>query len=100
MTRLLQNETLAAHEQQCLQRYLGEVRRSSPEQWRFVEEHVLSLFGQMGLRDLVEQGQPPFGGWQDLQPALSLLVPLGRSMLRHSRSLLRAYHIASKPPPP
>ncbi|NCC36952.1 MAG: DUF1573 domain-containing protein, partial [Chloroflexia bacterium] len=89
--RLLQNETLAAHEQQWLRRYLGEVRRSSPEQWRFVEEHVLSLFGQLGLRDLVEQGQPPLGGWQDLQPALSMLAPLGRSMLRHSRSLLRAY---------
>ncbi len=89
--RLLQDDALADYEAQWLGRYLREVRTSSPEQWRFVEEQVLSLFGKMGLQDFVDNGQPPLGGWHELQPSLSLLAPLGRSMLRHSRSLLRAY---------
>ena len=89
--RLLQGDLLADYEAQWLQRYLREARKSSPEQWRFVEAHVLNLIGQMGLQDFVEGGQSPLGGWQELQPSLSLLAPLGRSMLRHSRSLLRAY---------
>ncbi|MCF8017313.1 MAG: helicase [Chromatiaceae bacterium] len=89
--RLLQGDALAEYEAQWLGRYLREARKSSPEQWRFVEEHVLSLFGKSGLQDFVDNDQPPLGGWHELQPSLSLLAPLGRSMLRHSRSLLRAY---------
>ncbi|WPL18348.1 RNA polymerase-associated protein RapA [Thiorhodovibrio winogradskyi] len=89
--RLLAGDSLQPHEEQWLQRYLREARESAPEQWHFALEQVLGLFGQMGLNDFVDRGQSPLGGWGELQPALSLLAPLGRAMLRHNRSLLRAY---------
>ncbi len=88
--KLLTNEPMADYESEWLRRYLNNVRASSPEQWQFVNEHVLSLFGKTGLEDFTDRWLEPMS-WDDVQPALSLLAPLGRSMLRHTRSLLRAY---------
>ncbi|SFH38565.1 helicase-related protein [Modicisalibacter xianhensis] len=88
--KLLNREPMADYESEWLRRYLNDVRASSPEQWRFVHNHVLSFFGQTGLEDFVERWLEPMD-WDEVQPALSLLAPLGRSMLRHTRSLLRAY---------
>lgn len=89
--KLLNNDPMADYESEWLRRYLNNVRASSPEQWQFVHEHVLSTFGKSGLDDFVERWVEPIFGWDEVQPALSLLAPLGRSMLRHTRSLLRAY---------
>lgn len=88
--KLLNHEPMADYETEWLRRYLNNVRTSSPEQWQFVNEHVLSPFGQTGLEDFTDRWMDPMS-WDEVQPALSLLAPLGRSMLRHTRSLLRAY---------
>lgn len=88
--KLLNSDPMAEYESEWLRRYLSNVRGSSPEQWQFVNEHVLSLFGKTGLEHFTDQWIDPMN-WDDVQPALSLLAPLGRSMLRHTRSLLRAY---------
>ncbi|TDO02851.1 helicase-related protein [Halomonas ventosae] len=88
--KLLHQEPMAHYEGEWLCRYLNNVRSSSPEQWHFVNEHVLSPFGKTGLEDFTDRSLEPMI-WDEVQPALSLLAPLGRSMLRHTRSLLRAY---------
>ncbi|MAL94412.1 MAG: helicase [Haliea sp.] len=88
--KLLNDESMADYEKEWLRRYLNNVRHSSPEQWQFVNEHVLSPFGKSGLEDFIDRGWDPII-WDEVQPALSMLAPLGRSMLRHTRSLLRAY---------
>lgn len=88
--RLLDGEVLEDYEAEWLKRYLHDARVSSPEHWAFVMEHVLDTFGNTGLADFVDAGIDPMD-WNDVQPALSLLAPLGRSMLRHTRSLLRIY---------
>ncbi|WP_416139145.1 helicase-related protein [Halomonas sp. HK25] len=88
--KLLNQEPMAHYEGEWLCRYLNNVRTSSPEQWHFVNEHVLSPFGKSGLEDFTDRSLEPMI-WDEVQPALSLLAPLGRSMLRHTRSLLRAY---------
>lgn len=88
--KLLNQEPMADYESEWLRRYLNNARVSSPEQWHFVNEHVLSPFGKTGLEDFTDRSLEPMI-WDEVQPALSLLAPLGRSMLRHTRSLLRAY---------
>lgn len=88
--KLLDQNTLPDYELKWLARYLHDARFSAPEQWQFVNEHVLSLFGKAGLSDFVNSGMKPMN-WAEVQPALSQLAPLGRSMLRHTRSLLRTY---------
>ena len=88
--KLLHHDPLLSYEREWLRRYLRDVRASAPEQWQFVTRHVLTLFGQTGLGDFVERDLEPLD-WDEVQPALSQLAPLGRSMLRHTRSLLRTY---------
>lgn len=88
--KLLDQDPLLDYEREWLSRYLRDTSSSAPEQWKFVNEHVLSFFGQAGLSDFVEQGMDPMD-WDAVQPALSQLAPLGRAMLRHTRSLLRTY---------
>ncbi|WP_372374164.1 helicase-related protein [Vreelandella venusta] len=88
--RLLNQESLSDYEREWLRRYLFNVKVSSPAQWQFVYHYALDTFGRMGLDSFMEQWIDPMD-WDDVQPALSLLAPLGRSMLRHTRSLLRTY---------
>ena len=88
--RLLADQALAPHELEWLQRYLNDVRRTAPRQWDFVREHVLDTLGRMDLDGLVEQGIAPLD-WRRIQPALGMLAPLARTMLRHTRELLRVY---------
>lgn len=88
--RLLNNESISDHEREWLRRYLFNVKAASPAQWQFVYDHVLDTFGQMDLNGFMDQWMDPMS-WDNVQPALSLLAPLGRSMLRHTRSLLRTY---------
>lgn len=88
--RLLNNESISDHECEWLRRYLFNVKAASPAQWQFVYYHVLDMFGKMELDNFMEQWMVPMN-WDHVQPALSLLAPLGRSMLRHTRSLLRTY---------
>lgn len=93
--RLLQGDTLADYERKWLARYLRDARASAPEQWAFVHDWVVDSFYQLDLEGLVERGDAPFS-WEELQPALTLLAPLGRSMLRHNRGLLREYQQAGE----
>lgn len=88
--KTLADDALEAHELVWLQRYLRDVRKSSPTQWDFVTTQVLDTFGSADLNTLVDEGKAPFN-WANLQQALTLMSPLGRSMLRHTRSLLRLY---------
>lgn len=88
--RLLDRELPAEHELQFLIRYLADARCTAPSQWSFVDDHVLDGLGQMNFTNLVEFGyEPP--GWDEIQPALTMLSPLGRPMMRHTRELLRLY---------
>jgi hypothetical protein len=89
--RLLNEEVLQSYETEWLRRYLSNVRVSAPEQWAFVMDHVLGPMEKGNLESFVDSGFEPFGGWSDYLTAISMLAPLGRSMLRHTRSLLREY---------
>lgn len=89
--KLLEGEILQPYEVDWLQRYLANVRVSAPEQWAFVKESVLGVMDGNNLETFVNTGFEPFGGWQHYLTAISMLAPLGRSMLRHTRSLLREY---------
>lgn len=88
--RLLRQEPLNHPEIEWLRRYLKNVKASAPIHWHFVCDQVLDPFGKMDLDNLVEHNTEPLN-WASLQPALSLFAPLGRTMLRHTRSLLRTY---------
>ncbi len=39
--QLVAGERLATHEERFQQRYLADLRRTSPTQWRLVQQHVL-----------------------------------------------------------
>lgn len=87
---LLDQEDLGPERASLLQRYLHDVRKHAPAQWEFVMERVLSDGDRLDLELFLDSGAPPMD-WQFLQPALSMLMPLGRVMLRHTRGLLREY---------
>ncbi|MFP4146339.1 MAG: helicase-related protein [Halorhodospira sp.] len=88
--RLLEGERVAGYERDWMARYLRDVRATAPQQWAFVYNWVLELLEQGDLEELVDRGNEPMD-WEPLQPALTMLAPLGRSMLRHTRGLLREY---------
>ncbi len=93
--RLLEGHSIATFEREWLARYLRNARNTAPQQWAFVHEWVLDPLGQSHLDGLVHNGwEPPF--WEDLQPALTMLAPLGRAMMRHTRGLLREYQREGK----
>ncbi|MBK1887791.1 helicase-related protein [Marinobacter sp. DY40_1A1] len=91
--RLVDGESLQEHEKNWFRRYLANVRVSAPEHWAFVMNHVLGPINAGNLLDFIESGIEPFGmnGWDDYLTAVNMLAPLGRSMLRHTRALLREY---------
>ena len=89
--RLLEDQPLQEHEKEWLRLYLANVRASAPEHWAFVLEHVLGPLKDSNLEAFVDTGFDPFGGWEDYLTAINMLAPLGRSMLRHTRALLREY---------
>jgi superfamily II DNA or RNA helicase len=92
-SRLLEGDRLENYEKTWLQRYLSDVRIASPDQWEFVMEHVLALPDRVALETFIRHGiEPP--DWASVQPAITLLAPLGRAMLRHNRQLLREYQRA------
>lgn len=91
--RLFEGESLQEHEKEWFRRYLANVKVSAPEHWAFVMEHVLDGFKAGDLEAFIETGLEPFGmnGWDGYLTAINMLAPLGRSMLRHTRALLREY---------
>lgn len=91
--KLLDGAQPERHELRWLQRYLLDIERSAPAQWQFVMEHVLELHDRPPFEHFVRHGMEPFD-WDPLQPALSMCAPLGRTMLRHNRKLLRQYQQA------
>ena len=92
-SKILDGLPLEIYEKRWLRRYLADVQRAAPIQWQFVMEHVLELGDNIALKNFVlHDREPP--NWEPLQPALSLLAPLGRAMLRHNRKLLRQYQDA------
>lgn len=88
--KLLDSDRPADHELQFLTRYLIDAKQTAPSQWSFVHDHVLEKISRMNFDDFVENGYPPTL-WDEIQPALTMLSPLGRPMMRHTRELLRLY---------
>lgn len=87
---LLAEEEPADHELDWLVDYLRDARDTAPTQWAFVAAHVLGAGGNVALDNLLDLRMPP-ALWEDLHQGLTMLSPLGRPMLRHTRQLLRAY---------
>lgn len=88
------HDSLADHQLRFLARYLADVKRTAPAQWQFVFNEVLGdLITQEDMNLLVNHCMAP-SSWEPLQPALSMLSPLGRTMVRHTRTLLREYQRA------
>lgn len=93
--QLADNEPLADYEHRFLRRYLADAHRTAPAQWHFVRNHVLDGMGLVNFDNFVDYDfAPPW--WHDLQPALTMLAPLGRTMMRHTRALLREYQRAGR----
>ena len=91
--KLLDNDSLEAFELEWLRRYFRNTRTSAPEQWAFVRDYVLDPIVKGDLDAFTDSAVEPFD-WEDLRVAMTMLAPLARSMLRHTRSLLREYRDA------
>lgn len=91
--KITDGEAFKRYEVEWLRRYLRNVRQSAPEQWAFVHQRVLDRRTRADLDLFIDHGSEPFD-WQDLRVGLTMLAPMGRSMLRHGRSLLREYQQA------
>lgn len=88
--RLLESAQPTDHELRFLLRYLTDAKQTAPSQWSFVHDHVLEPMSRLDFDNFVQHDYPPVW-WDEIQPALTMLSPLGRPMMRHTRELLRLY---------
>lgn len=91
---LVNGENLTSYEREWLRRYLRNVRKSAQHQWFFVRDYVLDSLSSPDLDAFIDHDSDPLWGWQSFGVALNMLGPLGRTMLRHTRGLLREYQKA------
>lgn len=91
--QLVEQQRPEPYQLDFLVRYLADARRTAPQQWQFVHDDYVfgvDLMRRGDFDNLVDFGSSPME-WRGLQPALTMLSPLGRAMLRHTRELLRVY---------
>jgi superfamily II DNA or RNA helicase len=90
--RVVRGMPVEEHEWTVLRRAIRAVEHQDPPFWRFVRDHVIDAQVRLASGPWLDQGQRPVG--VDLQYIRKLIFtasPLGRVMMRHTRSLLEIY---------